>query len=294
MLEIMMTINMVLSAALLLISYKKTHKKDTLPMCYEDEDPPKFFITGDKHRNFKKIKRFCKYMNTRKKDVLIILGDACFNYFEDSRDDKLKRKVSKLNITLFCLYGNKEKRPQNIDTYGIRSFCGGKVYYEPKYPNIFFAIDGEVYSFEGKKYLVVGGAHSVDKIRCLEENRPYWEDEMPDEVIKARVEERLKKENNRIYGMMSHTCPIQYLPTEIFVSTKQNAEIKRRPKISKLKKFLKLDIDRSTEQWLGKLEEQLDYAVWFCGHYHVDKQIDKVHMMYKEIRPLHMRLYGDE
>ena len=192
------------------------------------------------------------------------------------------------------MHGNKEKRPQNIDTYGIRSFCGGKVYYEPKYPNIFFAIDGEVYSFEGKKYLVVGGAHSVDKIRCLEENRPYWEDEMPDEVIKARVEERLKKENNRIYGMMSHTCPIQYLPTEIFVSTKQNAEIKRRPKISKLKKFLKLDIDRSTEQWLGKLEEQLDYAVWFCGHYHVDKQIDKVHMMYKEIRPLHMRLYGDE
>ena len=48
---------------------------------------------------------------------------------------------------------------------------------------------------------------------CIEENKPFFADEMPDEEIKARVEERLKSENNRIYGMMTHTCPINYLPT---------------------------------------------------------------------------------
>ena len=121
-------------------------------------------------------------MNTRRKDVLIILGDAGFNYYGDKRDDKLKAEISSLNITLFCLHGNKENRPQNVGTYGIRSFCGGKVYYEPKYPNIFFAIDGEIYNFEGKKYMVAGGAHSVDKMRCLEEGKPFWEDEMPDDI----------------------------------------------------------------------------------------------------------------
>lgn len=291
MLVIIMIIHVVLTVTILMCLCWKMRKKEKNPLYYDDGRPPKFFITGDKHRKFRSVKRFCRDMNTRRKDVLIILGDAGFNYYEDIRDDILKKAVSRLNITLFCLHGNKENRPQNLGTYGIRSFCGGKVYYEPKYPNILFAIDGEVYAFEGKKYMVVGGAHSVDKIRCLEKNRPFWEDEMPDDATKAKVEDRVAAENNSIYGMMTHTCPIRYLPTEMFKSTRQNAEIKRRPKIFKLTKFFQPDIDRSTEEWLGKLEEQLDYEVWYCGHYHVDKQIDKVRMMCSEIRSLHMRSY---
>ena len=294
MLAIIMIINVILTATILGCLYWRMHGKEKRTMCYGDERPGRFYITGDKHRNFKNIKRFCRDRNTKRKDVLIILGDAGLNYFEDYRDDKLKKEVSELNITLFCLHGNKENRPQNVGTYGVRNFCGGKVYYEPKYPNIFFAIDGEIYTFENKKYMVVGGAHSVDKIRCLEEEQPYWEDEMPDDATKAKVEERLTAENNHIYGMMTHTCPIKYLPTEMFMSTRQNAEIKRKPMCCKPKKYFKPDIDRSTEDWLGKIEEQLDYEVWYCGHYHVDKQIDKINMMCYEIRPLHMRLYGDE
>lgn len=286
---------------LLYLVAKSTWEHEEVITYYDDGTAPKYYITGDKHRNITYIKRFCRDMNTRKKDVLIILGDAGFNYFEDFRDDILKKEAADLKITLFCLHGNKEKRPQNIPTYGIRNFCGGKVYYEPKYPNIFFAIDGEIYIFEGKKYIVVGGAHSVDKLRCLEEGRPFWEDEMPDESVKAKVEDKLSREKNSIYGVMTHTCPIDYLPTEMFMSTRQNAEIKSKPK--KIwarkragkkadKKAFQPDIDRSTEEWLGTLEKRINYEVWYCGHYHIDKQIDKVNMVYNEIRPLHMKLFG--
>ena len=267
---------------------KIVYKKQKSISYYDDGTPARFYITGDKHRHFERVKDFCRVMNTRRKDVLIILGDAGFNYYDDKRDDELKREISELNITLFCLHGNKENRPQNVGTYGIRSFCGGKVYYEPKYPNIYFAIDGEIYTFEGKKYMVVGGAHSVDKLRCLEEGLPYWDDEMPDDETKMRVETRLEKNENGIYGMLTHTCPIDYLPTEMFMSTRQNAAIKRKPRKAKSKKLFKPDIDRSTEIWLGELEKKIDYKIWFCGHYHVDKQIDKIHMMHKEIRPLHL------
>ncbi len=262
---------------------------------YEDGIPPRYFITGDKHRNFDGVKRFCRDMETRRKDVLIILGDTGFNYYEDKRDDKLKAEIANLNITLFCLYGNKECRPEHVGTYGIRSFCGGKVYYEPKYPNIFFAMDGEIYTFEGKKYIVMGGAHSVDKLRCLEEDRPFWEDEMPDETLKARFEANLAAEQNRIYGILTHTCPIEYLPTEMFMSTRQNAVLKRKPKKKiKRKKLFKPDIDRATEEWLGEVEARTDYCVWYCGHYHIDKEIDKIHMMCNAIRPLHQRGGSDE
>lgn len=273
---------------------KQTYQKNTVVSYYDDGSPVKFFITGDKHRHFDKIKEFCRDMNTRRKDVLILLGDAGFNYYDDKRDDELKKEISALNITLFCLHGNKENRPQNVGTYGIRSFCGGKVYYEPKYSNIYFAIDGEIYTFEGKKYMVVGGAHSVDKLRCLEEGTPFWYDEMPDDTVKSTVERNLQNEGNKIYGMMTHTCPIDYLPTEMFMSTKQTATVKRKPQKAKSKKLFKPDIDRSTEIWLGELEKKLDYEVWFCGHYHIDKQIDKIQMLCHDIRPLHMQLFGDE
>ena len=281
--------------SLFYLTIRQAYKKKTvISYYYDDKSPTKFFITGDKHRHFDRVKAFCREMNTHRKDVLIILGDAGFNYYDDKRDDELKNEISALNITLFCLRGNKENRPQNIGTYGIRNFCGGKVYYEPKYPNIYFAIDGEIYTFEGKKYMVVGGAHSVDKMRCLEEGAPFWYDEMPDDSIKATVEQNLQNEKNKIYGMMTHTCPIDYLPTEMFISTRQNASIKRKPRKMQSKKLFKPDIDRSTEIWLGALEKKLDYKVWFCGHYHIDKQIDKVQMMCHDIRPLHMQLFGDE
>lgn len=280
--------------SLFYLAVKFANPKDDNILNYDDGSPTKFFITGDKHRKFDNVKKFCHKMNTRRKDVLIILGDTGFNFYDDKRDDRLKREISQLNITLFCLHGNKENRPQNVGTYGVRSFCGGKVYYEPKYSNIYFAIDGEIYTFEGKKYMVVGGAHSVDKMRCIEEGKPFWHDEMPDDTIKATVEANLRAQSNKIYGMMTHTCPIDYLPTEMFMSTRQNASIKRKPRKAKSKKLFKPDIDRSTETWLGELEKKIDFEVWYCGHYHVDKQIDKIQMMCHDIRPLHMQLFQDE
>lgn len=150
------------------IAVKKLRRPEQTPYYYDDGTPPKFFITGDKHRDFISVKEFCRAANTRRKDVMIILGDSGFNYYEDIRDDNLKAEISALNVTLFCIHGNKECRPENIRSYGVRTFCGGKVYYEPKYPNLYFALDGEIYTFEGRKYIVVGGAHSVDKQYCLE------------------------------------------------------------------------------------------------------------------------------
>lgn len=99
--------------------------------------------------------------------------------------------------------------------------------------------------------MVVGGAHSVDKLRCLKEGLPYWQDEMPDEATRRRVEQRLAAEGNRIFGMMTHTCPIGYLPTEMFVSVRQNAT-HRNPRAKGGKMPYPPDIDRSAENWLTK------------------------------------------
>ena len=37
-----------------------------------------------------------------------------------------------------------------------------------------------------------------------------------------------------------------------------------------------------------------NYNIWFCGHYHIDKQLDKINMLCNDIRPLHLEPSGDE
>ena len=34
------------------------------------------------------------------------------------------------------------------------------------------------------------------------------------------------------------------------------------------------------EEWLGRIEENISYTAWFCGHWHVDKRVDKIHFLF--------------
>ena len=84
---------------LFVLTIKQAYKKDTVISYYDDGSPAKFFITGDKRRHFDRVKGFCREMDTRQKDVLIILGDSGFNYYDDKRDDELKKSR---HLTLLC------------------------------------------------------------------------------------------------------------------------------------------------------------------------------------------------
>ena len=261
----------------------KQKTKTELPNA-KDDLPPRYYITGDKHRHFKGLIEFCKTNCLRQKDVIVILGDAGFNYYMDERDDKLKKQLNEVGVTLFCIYGNKEKRPETIATYGIQTFCGGVVYYEPNYPNLLFAKDGEVYDFNGKQFMTIGGAHSVDKLRCLEEGLPFFEDEMPDAERKETIEKALAARGNKLDGFLTHTCPLSLIPTETFISTRRNAENSRKA-VKKRKDEYPLDVDRSTEEWLETLMGKVSFEKWYCGHYHVDKTLGKIRMLHRAILP---------
>ena len=76
---------------------------------------------------------------------------------------KKKDQLAQVPITFFCLHGNHEMRPSEALGYELAEYHGGKVWMQPAYPNILFAIDGEVYDFNGNSCIVIGGAYSVDK-----------------------------------------------------------------------------------------------------------------------------------
>ena len=229
-----------------------------------------FYITGDTHGSFYRIKDFCKkYKTKQKNDTMIIPGDAGINYYMDHRDKEKKKELSNMPITFLCVHGNHEARPEMLRAYKRKEFCGGAVYVEDKYPNILFAIDGEVYTFDNKKYLMCGGAYSVDKQYRQLRGYNWWDDEQPSEEIKRDVEESCEIFKWELHGVITHTCPLKYEPIEVFL-----------PGIDQSK------VDKSTEAWLDQLEERLDYNMWYCGHYHTDKNIDKMRFMYENIEEL--------
>ena len=69
--------------------------------------------------------------------------------------------------------------------------------------------------------------------------------------------------------VLSHTGPLKYEPIEAFL-----------PMVDQR------TVDKSTEIWLDRIEDRLDYQHWYFGHYHTEKEIDKISILFQSIQPL--------
>ena len=93
------------------------------------------YLTGDTHGRFERIGIFCDKMQTSRDYILIILGDAGINFHAGALDILRKEYLAKLPITLLCIHGNHERRPESLPYYDEQEWYGGKVYVEARYPN---------------------------------------------------------------------------------------------------------------------------------------------------------------
>lgn len=222
------------------------------------------YYTGDIHGSATELSAFCSRMQLSSQDIVVILGDVGANYYRGHRDKIFKQELNSLGPTLLCVHGNHEIRPATIDNYKIKEWCGGIVWYEDEFPNLLFAKDGEIFTIEGLRHLVIGGAYSVDKFYRLSRNYGWWADEQPSQEIKTYVEEQISK--HPIDIVLSHTCPYNYEPVEVFLPFIDQSTV-----------------DTSTELWLDEIEAQLEYKAWFCGHWHINKRIDKMHFLFHDV-----------
>ena len=224
----------------------------------------KIYICGDLHGDFKPVRNFYKYLIQKNKttndNILIVLGDFGANFFFNNRDTEYKKKLGKYNFTYFIIRGNHEERPsicmqKNSTAWHIEDFWSNKVYVESNYPYIKYALDipakYEIPTAQGNsiKTLVFPGAYSVDKYYRLENNWSWFpqeqcsEDEMAAGIALAQSDS---------YDLvLSHTCPIIYEPTDLFLSIVDQSTV-----------------DKTTERWLGQIEYNLDYKLWTFGHFH--------------------------
>jgi 3-oxoacid CoA-transferase subunit A len=229
-------------------------------------------LTGDTHGNFRRLVEFQnEYKIARAMDLVVtVLGDFCANYFGDERDNHAKDYLSKnTKYTIFVVHGNHERNPEYM---GIKekTWKGGTVFYEEEYPNILYAKDGEIYDFDGKKVIVLGGAYSVDKDYRLMMGYRWVADEQMSEDVRIRCEDNLRRAGWKVDYVLSHTVPLSVEPTEFFISGIDQSTV-----------------DKTTETWMEEIRKKLDYKQWFAGHYHCSvSKPGNISIMYYEMKEL--------
>ena len=117
--------------------------------------------------------------------------------------------------------------------------------------------DGEEYNIDGKSVLVIGGAYSVDKEYRLMYGYKWFKDE---QLTKEEMDTIYNKVRGKHFDIvLTHTCPYKYEPIEVFLSGINQSKV-----------------DKSMEHFLDKIEDSIEYDKWYCGHYHIDKKIDRI------------------
>ena len=91
------------------------------------------YITGDVHGDFSELQQWCCAMESKKSDIIVILGDVALNYFGGWKDYKRKKKANALGPEISAFMeimrcGQKILSARNFSC--TSKAAGGMKYYE--------------------------------------------------------------------------------------------------------------------------------------------------------------------
>lgn len=230
------------------------------------------FVTGDTHsKDFKDLCGWANRMGLTMDDTIIVLGDHGINFYLSWKDRDVKKKIQRdCPCNIFVIRGNHDRRPEDVyrapwhgDTYAgdyprpkgeIDTWFEGRVWVEPTYPKIKHAIDGEIYTIDSMKCLVIGGGYSVDKYYRLENGWTWIPNEQLNDAEMKTIFQTFK--NNKVDVILSHVAP------KIFHPWIQHTFMGG----------IDAPIEDDMERWMDKLywNEIQDIKIHYFGHYHVN------------------------
>ena len=220
-----------------------------------------WYVTGDCHSDFSRFYKLHESVPEGEIWGVIILGDCGLNFWLNKRDKKTKYRVCDKypKLTFFCVRGNHEARPEDIE--GMEKIfmpeIGNYVYAELDYPNICYLIDGHEYMFNDYRTLVIGGAYSVDKYYRLERQKAgFYGGWFANEQLTQKEMQNIEKiAAGQTYDLIfTHTCPWSWEPRDLFLTCIDQS-----------------NVDASMEIWMDQLKEKMVWGVWLCGHFHDDR-----------------------
>ena len=141
----------------------------------------------------------------------------------------------------------------------------GEVYCEKEFPYIRYFKDGGTYMIDGKKVLTIGGAYSIDKKYRLARGSGWFESEQLTAEEKEKILEKVRGQH--FDAVLSHTCPLDWEPRDLFLS------------------FIdQTTVDKRMEIFLNVIKNHITFDKYFFGHYHADRwEREGVRQLYEDI-----------
>ena len=214
------------------------------------------YVTGDTHGDNDYLKLLpLQEKNLSYDDYLIICGDAGICWSSKTFEYFLSLYNS-IGCTIIFVDGNHENFGM-LNNMPLVEFKGALMHQIDK--NIFHVMRGEIMSLDGKTFLCIGGAVSIDKMyRTI--NVSWWKEE---EITYHDIDNalaNLEKVNNKVDFVITHCCDTR--------TVMNSFGFKR---------------DICTDQ-LTFIDKVVEYKHWFFGHYHYDRRIsEKKTCLYNEI-----------
>ena len=231
----------------------------------------RIFITGDTHGSYDMTKlsrrHFQEGKTLTKNDYVIICGDfGCVWGGELEKSDKWWQNwLDDQPWTTLWIDGNHENHDL-LQTYPIEQWHGGRIH---KINNsIYHLMRGEAFTINDKTIFTFGGGYSTDRA-YRKEGVSWWKGELPTHEEVNYALQSLEKYNNHVDIILTHDAPRDikeylgfYNLCDMSVYGEEYEDI------------------HSTLYFFKK---NIVFQDWYLGHYHIDKDIGNMHILYNEI-----------
>lgn len=217
------------------------------------------FITGDLHGSLDISKfserNFQMQNQLSREDFMIICGDFGLIWEDCEEERNWLKWLEDRPWTTLWIDGNHENFDR-LKSFSTEKWNGGLI--QKITPHIFHLCRGQVFQIEGYRIFAMGGAESHDKAR-RKEGVSWWREELPTEAEIQRARAALECVNWKVDIVLTHS-----------LSTKIQWEL--------FHGMLSYTENRLTD-FFQELDENLDFRLWFSGHYHFSKQFDERHVL---------------
>jgi hypothetical protein len=179
----------------------------------------------------------------------IILGDGGFLWPKNQKADAYNYEIlARRPFPVLCVIGNHEPILGRTDIPEVDIGLGETVYQIN--PLVSYLKRGKIYTIDGYRFLVLGGALSIDRAYRIP-GISWWANEFWSEQEKADIFTLLEKENTFDF-VLSHTGPDR-INTAVF-SDIAGSSVKYGDEVALLN---------------DKIDTKITCRQWWCGHWHM-------------------------
>lgn len=210
------------------------------------------YITGDTHGDISHLKN-PKLNKLGEKDILIVCGDFGFIWNPESPAEKKNMEWLKKRKYTICFVDGAHENFDILNSYTPYRWKGGNAHKIAD--NIYHLMRGEVFTFEGKTFFVMGGGESDDAY-MREKGQSWWEAELPNAEELQNGVNNLNDTERNINYILTYEAPT--IAKEI-LKQRTNHNILITP----------------LNTYLQEIMHNVGYMHWYFGSLHIDLNISK-------------------